>query len=96
MKDLGILVSGIEFKIRKLINLKQSLEEEKDDLINQNNKLKTKNKEQEEQIKLLKEKNNILKITKLLKTKGEKDTEVKLRINEIVREIDKCLGLLNK
>ena len=49
MKDLGILVSGIEFKIRKLI-----------------------------------------------KTEGEKDTEVKLRINELVREIDKCLGLLNQ
>ncbi|MCD6111831.1 MAG: hypothetical protein J7J86_01035 [Bacteroidales bacterium] len=96
MKDLGILVSGIEFKIRKLINLKEKLEKEKKDLINQNQKLIKKNKEQEEIIKQLREKNNILKITKLIKTEGEKDTEVKLRINELVREIDKCLGLLNQ
>lgn len=96
MKDLDVLVSGIEFKIRKLINLKEKLEQENIDLINKKNELLTKNKEQENIIKHIKEKNNILKITKLLKTEGKKDTEVKLRINVLLREIDKCLGLLNK
>ena len=47
----------------------------------------------------LKEKYNILKMTKKLETPSlnvkEYNKELKLKINEMLREIDKCMALLN-
>jgi len=47
----------------------------------------------------LKEKYNILKMTKKLETPSsnvkEDNKELKLKINEMLREIDKCMALLN-
>jgi hypothetical protein len=94
MKDVAHLVSGIEYKLGKLLEqqyrhraenqkyqseiaeLKQVISEQKDRIIQLENKIKT------------------LKITKTLETK-EGNVEAKLKINELVREIDKCIGLLN-
>jgi hypothetical protein len=53
--------------------------------------------EQKNLIKELEEKISIIKLAKATGSEdGEKNTEVKLKINEMVREIDKCLSLLNK
>ena len=40
------------------------------------------------------EKNKVHTIAKVLENR--KDNKAKLRINELVREIDKCIALLNK
>lgn len=95
MESASTLIAGIEYKIRKLINqvaklqhenkdLKQTIEE----LTNNINTLEHRNKEQEDKIK-------ILKLAKSL-NKEESTTEVKLKINELLREIDNCVRLLNK
>lgn len=47
------------------------------------------------QIASLEEANKTLKIAKSLTGAGE-NTDAKLKINELVREIDKCIALLNK
>lgn len=61
----------------------KSLSSEKNDLLATNNELK-------EQIKML-------KLAKQLDgEKLEENKDIKLMINEMVREIDKCIGLLNK
>jgi predicted RNase H-like nuclease (RuvC/YqgF family) len=61
----------------------KSLSSEKSELLAINNELK-------EQIKML-------KLAKQLDgEKLEENKDVKLMINEMVREIDKCIGLLNK
>jgi hypothetical protein len=61
----------------------KSLSSEKSELLVINNELK-------EQIKML-------KLAKQLDgEKLEENKDVKLMINEMVREIDKCIGLLNK
>jgi chromosome segregation ATPase len=53
--------------------------------------------EQKNLIKDLEEKISIIKLAKATASEdGEKNTDVKLKINEMVREIDKCLSLLNK
>ncbi len=49
----------------------------------------------EQQIASLEEANKTLKIAKSLTGAGE-NTDAKLKINELVREIDKCIALLNK
>ena len=94
MTQTGSLVSGIEFKLRKLIlrhrELLQQLKE-KDDEIQVVRKLK---EEQQKTIRELEEKIRTFKITKTIEKK-EGAADARERINELVREIDKCIGLLN-
>lgn len=54
--------------------------------------------EKEAEINGLSEKNKIVKLAKSLAgaDSGEKSTELKLKINELLREVDKCMALLNK
>jgi len=94
MGDVEILVSGIEYKVRKLKEQHQKLKEENVTYSGEINKLITNNSEQKQIINQLEEKINLLKLAKALDTK-EGDVESKKRINELLREIDKCIGLLN-
>ena len=94
MKDVSTLVSGIEFKLSKVLDNRQLLISEIQSLKNTIENLKSENQLQKENIKQLEEKSKILKLAKTLETK-EGNVEAKLKINELVREIDKCIGLLN-
>ncbi len=49
----------------------------------------------ERQISALEDSNKTLKIAKSL-TGADENSDAKLKINELVREIDKCIALLNK
>ncbi len=94
MKDVATLVSGIDYKLRKLIEHRHLLRSENENLINEIQGLKLANLEQKQKILQLEEKIKILKLAKTLEKK-EGTVEAKLKINELVREIDKCIGLLN-
>lgn len=95
MSDAAAMVGAIRSKVKKLVNALQSLETE-------NEKLKEKQAELvltiENQNKLLEEltdkKKSVLIADSIKKTEGSSD--VKERIDEMVREIDKCIELLNK
>ena len=52
--------------------------------------------EQEEQIVALKDKVKLMNISKSIDVNKEGVKETRLKINEYVREIDKCIALLNK
>ena len=94
MSDAGKLLDGIYSKVGKMINQPNSLivqntllkkkQEELNNTIENHNKL----------IEQLKDKNRNLKITNSIK-QSEGNIDVKNRIDELVREIDKCIGLLN-
>jgi hypothetical protein len=94
MKDVATLVSGIEFKLRKLIEQHQLTRRENIRLTTEIQELRDVINVQSQTIKQLEEKSKILKLAKTLETK-EGNVEAKLKINELVREIDKCIGLLN-
>ena len=94
MDDVNTLVSGIEFKVRKLIARQKRLREENEKLTNDINQLKTINEEQKLVINGLEEKIQVLKLARTTGG-GEDNSDVKAKINELVREIDKCIGLLN-
>ncbi len=95
MDSPSTLISGIEYKIRKLIG--QVSELQKDNKVLKDEIIKL--KEQITNLELLlneqKERIKILKLAKSL-SKEESKTEVKLKINELLREIDNCVRLLNK
>ena len=50
---------------------------------------------QKEELLELEEKNKVLKLAKSIAGMEGKNTEVKLKINELVREIEKCISLVN-
>lgn len=41
------------------------------------------------------ERNKVLKLSKSINEMGERNTDVKLKINELVREIDRCIAQVN-
>ena len=91
------LVEDIERKVSKLIKLYQSAQKEKEDILTENNKLKSDLSDKDESIKNLEEKIKLLRITKSVSTQDdERNKESRQKINEYVREIDKCIALLNK
>ena len=53
-------------------------------------------KQKEKSIDDLKEKNGILKISSSINQDDGNDKSSKKQINDLVREIDKCIALLNK
>ena len=76
-------INGYRENEEKMASQMKKLDEEKTNLQNEINQL-------QEQVKLL-------KLAKQLEGDSVKDTkEVKLKINEMVREIDKCIALMNK
>lgn len=94
MNEEETLISGIEYKVRKLISQLKEEKQKKNILSEENNNLKTQLEAKKKVIKELENKINGLTIAELLKT--EKGTEeARERINELVREIDHCIGLLN-
>lgn len=94
MNDAHELISGIEYKVRKLVNLQKEKKSENELLLNQNTELKKNIEEQKKFINQLKEEFNKIKLAKSLESmKGSNDA--KLKINELVRVIDKCIELLS-
>lgn len=95
MGEILVLATNIEFKTKKLVEQCEKNKEEKNQLIEKNEELKQKTESQRKEIQALKEKNKLLQIAKSIKS-TEGKTEIKLKINEMVREIDNCIALLNK
>ena len=94
MANLPVLVDGIEDKILKIISINKKLKIENEQKINEINTLKVNLAEQEKLIQALENKLEILKTARSLENK-EGAAEAKAKINDLLREIDKCIGLLN-
>ena len=91
------LVENIEKKVSKLIQLYQSAQKEKEETLTENNQLISDLSDKDKTINSLEEKIKLLRITKSVSTQDdERNKESRQKINEYVREIDKCIALLNK
>jgi hypothetical protein len=95
MSEIKGRLNEIEKKIRQLIAMQNSLSGQNSLLIEKNEALLRTIEEQEKMIMQLNDKNNYIKISQSVK-QSEGNTDVKNKIDELVREIDKCIGLLNK
>ena len=90
------IINSIEIKVGKLIAKYNQIQLEKSDLQTNNNTLNTKLQEQEKKIAALQDKVKLMNISKSVDTAKEDVKATRLKINEYVREIDKCIALLNK
>ena len=95
MKQAKELVSRINEQVLELLGQQRSLKSECTELQALNTKLQKLVENQKLEIVELKEQIVKLKITKSLIDK-EGSTEVKMKIEELLREVDKCVGLLNQ
>jgi len=95
MSDLKSVVASLEGKIEKLLDLHHRTKKELFALQNQNTNLNQTISQQKQSIKELEDKSKVLKLSKSIST-NENTTELKLKINELIREVDKCIALLNK
>ena len=94
MADLSIIVSEIELKLRKLIDEKNRLAQENKRLAEENEALDTENLALRRSVEELQDKINKCTIVNALDDEGELEEGRKL-IKELVREIDRCVSILN-
>ena len=90
------IINNIEVKVGKLIAKYDQVNAEKLDLQRNNNTLKARLQEKESQIVALQDKVKLMNISKSVDASKEEVKSTRLKINEYVREIDKCIALLNK
>ena len=83
-------------KLDELITRYNTLNEEINDLKNGNEVLKARLQEREMKFKELEIKYDRIKLSGALLGEGENALEAKKKITELVREIDKCVALLNR
>ena len=89
------IIINLKEKIFQLITLHEQLKEENQKKIVECNNLKEEMLNKQNLIIELEKKADILKFSKTIGTTDEDTHKTKLHINKIVREIDKCIALLN-
>ncbi len=95
-ENYTFLVDKLEDKISKLVDRYRHLKNEVSVLTTKNEKLSNDLLEAKNKMLVLEENYNTLKVSKVLETTGSDINGTKLKINELVREIDKCIALLNR
>ena len=90
------IINKIEKKIALLIEKYISIKNEKIILERKNNELVVELEQKAKQIRNLEDRIKIMKISKSVDSLSEDVHKTKHKINEYVREIDKCLVLLSK
>jgi len=93
MKDLSGLVSSLRKKARKLVGKHDLLIQENDKLSIELVQLKEELADKSQQFNVVNDKIKLLKIAGSVDSESTKD--VKLKINEMVREIDKCIAQIS-
>ena len=94
MADLSVIVSEIELKLRKLVDAKNKLSVENQRLAEENAALEQENRVLRQSAAELQDKINKSTIVNALDNEGEIEEGRKL-IKELVKEIDKCVSILN-
>ena len=94
-KNISLVVSSLQSKVEKLILQHRKAVEETKQLREENDFLRKALQKQKGDFSQIEEKNKVLKLAKSISGMEGKNTEVKLKINELVREIDKCIALVN-
>ena len=96
MQQVQTYKEAIKNKIEKIAESLSSLKKQNDELGLENTKLSESLQSQQKQIEELDKQLNFTKIAKSIDLlKGDKK-DIKKIINEYVREIDKCISLLNE
>ena len=86
----------LESTIRELIRKYEEGRRTNELLNREKSELEEHIRQEKDRLKALQEKYNKLKISKALIASSEDVHDAKLKVNRMVREIDKCIALLNR
>lgn len=88
----------LEARMKKMIHLHRSLQDELNHLRSNNEQLKTTIHKQQDQIRQLEEGKKALQLAHSLQNGADpaERSAMKSKINEVIKDIDACLALLNK
>jgi len=90
------ILDGIKDKIHSVKVMLQEQKDQNQELLVQNEALQLDVQQKQSQINDLEEKNQKLSLVKGIMADSENSDDARIRINRIVREIDKCIALLNR
>ena len=96
MKDLTDSFSSLEKQVTRLLAHSVEQKEKIDGLQQLLHSKGMQVSELELEVGRLKEENKVLKMASAVQGSDEYRTEAKRRINELVREIDKCISMMSK
>jgi len=86
----------LETKLKNLLENYDFLIKENEILLKNNQLLQYKLSQEEQKQQQLVEEYKLLKIAKTIEGSNKSTRDTKLKINALVREIDKCIALLNE
>jgi len=90
------IVDSLEVKVKQLISLYNKTRKEQQQAVDDAERLKVLLTEKQKVINGLEEKIKLINMSKVISSSNEDNKKTKQKINEYVREIDKCIALLNK
>ncbi|MBL4657657.1 MAG: hypothetical protein JKX73_06625 [Flavobacteriales bacterium] len=93
---IPVRIDRIQSKVKKMMELHRSVKDANYKLKVEKEQLLKNLEEGKDAIADLEEQNKRIKLARSLQDSGETSLDVKLKINEMVREIDKCIAFLNK
>lgn len=96
MEDKIADIENLKKNIKQILSMYEDLKEKYNELTNTNNQLQTEINQKNEIIQNLDTKIDVLKTAKTISISEEDKETVRKKINKIVREIDKSIGLLNE
>lgn len=96
MNDSQSQLVQLKIKVEKLINLHTQLSKENQQLKMIQSQLTEEIKRSHQQAADLEEKNKLIKMAQAVSGTDQNTRDLKLKINEYIREIDRCLALINR
>jgi len=93
--SLNNLISGIEIKLNNLLSSYKKVKSINSNLKDENANLLSEIEQKNIEINTLKDKIKIISISKSVDASKGDIRQTKLKINEYIREIDKCIAQLN-
>lgn len=94
--ELENVIINLKLNVKKIKELHSRTVSENDQLRDEIVKLTAKIEEKENENEQLEKKYESLKLAKVIAASSTDAHEAKIKLNRIVREIDKCISLLNK
>lgn len=95
MQELVNVVDRIESKVLEMRNELETCKTENAQLKQENRSLASQLEEHKNRLNDLQEQNKVVKIARSVVLDEDDRKEQRMRLNEMVREIDKCIALIN-
>jgi regulator of replication initiation timing len=96
MQNLSTRLSEIRIKVEKLVEENRLLKNENESMRDRIEGLERTVELQKNTLSELTEQNKLIKLAKNLAPEDSDTEELKNKVNELIREIDRCIDLLNE